>query len=607
MNIEILHPSVAAQIAAGEVVERPASVVKELVENAIDAHATNVRVSIQEGGTQSILVVDDGAGIPEAQMMLAFSRHATSKLQTAEDLVTIGTLGFRGEALPSIAAVSLLTCISRTQQADAGTRITLRYGDPQHNPQPASSAPGTSVKVEHLFSNQSARLKFLKTKPTEAAQVQRVTTRYAMAYPQIRFQYVNDGRENFLTHGTGDLRETILQIWGSEVAQKMLPVLLESHDIKVEGYTSNPDLHRSNRNDIAITVNGRWVQDSNLAWAVEKGYRNALPIGRRPLAVVHLSIPSHLVDVNAHPTKQEVRFRQESKVFAAVQRAIQDSLVGHGLVHQPAARPFTSRTPGRRGPAYPPATAEQRQPSSTDETLNDQELPYAHQARPAQHPSSPGPVTHHGDVPNLVTTDAAPGANLRDILPQLQLIGQAQHTFILADSPDGIYILDQHAAHERVIYDQIRQLHDSGSVPSQLLMMSEEAALDAFQQQTMADHQELIRQHGFEFHHLRDQVWEITAIPHQLTRDHSPSAANVVQQMLDEFAVQQVMNSPQQAIAATIACHSAARAGDSLGEPQMKAIIDQLANTPEPHRCPHGRPTIIHLSKLRLEQEFRRR
>ena len=468
MNIEILHPSVAAQIAAGEVVERPASVVKELVENAIDAHATNVRVSIQEGGTQSILVVDDGAGIPEAQMMLAFSRHATSKLQTAEDLATIETLGFRGEALPSIAAVSLLSCISRTQQADAGTRITLRYGDPQHNPQPASSAPGTSVKVEHLFSNQSARLKFLKTKPTEAAQVQRVTARYAMAYPQIRFQYVNDGRENFLTHGTGDLRETILQIWGSEVAKNMLPVLLESNEIKIEGYTSNPDLHRSNRNDIAITVNGRWVQDSNLAWAVEKGYRNALPIGRRPLAVIHLSIPSHLVDVNAHPTKQEVRFRQESKVFADVQRAIQDSLISHGLVHQPAARPFTSRKPGRRGPAYPPPTEEQRQPSPADETLNDQESPTTHQAPPAQRPSSPGPVTHHGDVPNLVTTDTAPGVNLRDILPQLQLIGQAQHTFILADSPDGIYILDQHAAHERVLYDQIRQLHDSGSVPSQL-------------------------------------------------------------------------------------------------------------------------------------------
>ena len=211
MNIEVLHPSVAAQIAAGEVVEKPASVVKELVENAIDAGANHVRVMIEEGGTRSIQVVDNGAGIPAEQMMLAFSRHATSKLRTADDLTSIETLGFRGEALPSIAAVSLLTCTSRTESADAGIRITLRYGDPQHNPQPASSQPGTSIKVENLFGNQPARLKFLKTKPTEAAQVQRVMARYAMAYPQIRFQYVSDGRENFITYGTGDLRETMLQ------------------------------------------------------------------------------------------------------------------------------------------------------------------------------------------------------------------------------------------------------------------------------------------------------------------------------------------------------------------------------------------------------------
>ena len=605
MNIEVLHPSVAAQIAAGEVVERPASVVKELIENAIDAHATQIQVNIEEGGTRSILVVDDGAGIPEAQLMLAFSRHATSKLQTAEDLVTIQTLGFRGEALPSIAAVSLLTCTSRTQDADAGTRVTLRHGEPQHNPQPASSPPGTSIKVEHLFGNQPARLKFLKTKPTEAAQVQRVITRYAMAYPQVRFHYVN-GRETMLTHGTGDLRETILQIWGADVAKKMLPVLLQTPEVNVEGFTSNPDLHRSNRNDIAITVNGRWVQDSNLAWAVEKGYGNALPIGRRPLAVVHLSVPSNLVDVNAHPTKQEVRFRQESKVFAAVQRAIQESLVGHGLVYQPTARTFASRPPRHRVTTNPP-TVELGQAFPSNDPISNEEQPSARQSRSAARPSNPSPITHHGDVPTMVTTDSAPGVNLRNILPQLRIIGQAQHTFILADSQDGIYMLDQHAAHERVIYDQLWQLQDSTSAPSQHLMIPEEAQLDAFQHQTMTEHQELISQHGFQFRHLRDQIWEVSALPQQLTRDHSPSPADAIQKMLDEFATEQVISSPKQAIAATIACHSAARAGDTLGERQMKAIIEQLANTAEPHRCPHGRPTIIHISMLRLEQEFRRR
>ena len=608
MIIEVLLPSVAAQIAAGEVVERPASVVKELVENAIDAGANHVRVMIEEGGTRSIQVVDDGAGIPADQMMLAFSRHATSKLRTADDLTSIETLGFRGEALPSIAAVSFLTCTSRTENADAGTRITLRYGDPQHNPQPASSSPGTSTKVENLFSNQPARLKFLKTKPTEAAQVQRVMARYAMAYPQIRFQYVNDGRENFLTHGTGDLRETILQIWGTEVASKMLPVLLESPDVKVDGYAGNTDLHRSNRNDIAITVNGRWVQDRNLAWAVEKGYANSLPMGRHPIAVIHLSVPSNLVDVNAHPTKQEVRFRHESKIFSAVQHAVQESLSAHGFVHQPASRPFTSRTPTRGGPtSNPPSPTERHPPVAADAAPQRQGSSRTHQGGLAPRSVSNDPITHHGDVPTLVTADTAPHVNLRDVLPQLRVIGQAQRTFILADSPDGLYVLDQHAAHERVIYDQVRQLRDSADVTSQRLMMSEQANLDAFQHQTLVDHQDLISEHGFEFRHLHDHLWEVTALPQPLTRDHSPSAEYALQKLLDEFAAEQVISSPQQAIAATIACHSAARAGDVLGEAQMQAIIEQLGNTPEPHRCPHGRPTIIHLSKLRLEQEFRRR
>ncbi len=611
-QIEVLHPSVAAQIAAGEVVERPASVVKELVENAIDAKASNVQVYIRDGGTRSIHVVDNGDGIPEADLMLAFSRHATSKLRTAEDLTDIQTLGFRGEALPSIAAVSLLTGTSRHQAAESGTSITLRYGEPQHNPQPASSQVGTSIKVENLFSNQPARLKFLKTKPTEAAQVQRVITSYAMACPHIRFQYVNDDRENFITYGTGNLQETILQIWGAEVAHKMLPVLLESPDVNVEGYTSNPDLTRSNRNDIYITVNGRWIQDRNLAWAIEKGYGNALPIGRRPIAVVHLTMPSHLVDVNAHPTKQEVRFRHESKIFAAVQQAIQDSLVGHGLVHQPASRPFASRAHTRRGTSSPPHPTEQHQPFNedqalADESVNHEESPLTHQTRPSQRPGSPSPITHHGDVPAMVTTDTAPHVNLRDTLPQLKVIGQAQRTFILADSPDGIYVLDQHAAHERVIYDEVQRLHDSASILSQRMMMPEQATLNEFQNQTLIDNQDLISQHGFEFHHLHHQIWEITALPQPLTQDRSPSAEHAMQKLLDEFAAEQIISSPQQAIAATIACHSATRAGDVLSQDEMQSIITKLSNTPEPHRCPHGRPTIIHLSKLRLEQEFQRR
>ena len=272
MDIRVLPPNAATQIAAGEVVERHASVVKELVENAIDAGATQISVSIEQGGTRSIRVQDNGSSIPAKQVETAFSRHSTSKLRTADDLRNIATLGFRGEALPSIAAVSVLTCVTCTANAEAAARYRIRFGEVEDQPRPTGTAVGTGITVESLFGNQPAKLKFLRTKPTEASHVQRVVARYAMAYPHIRFGYSNDGKETFRTNGTGNLQETILSIMGHDVASKMLPVLLDTNDVNVSGYVGNTDLHRSNRNDISVTVNGRWIQDSNLSYAIEQGY-----------------------------------------------------------------------------------------------------------------------------------------------------------------------------------------------------------------------------------------------------------------------------------------------------------------------------------------------
>ena len=347
-------------------IERPASVVKELVENAIDAGARQISVAIQQGGTRSIRVQDNGSGIPAHQLETAFARHATSKLRTADDLRDIATLGFRGEALPSIAAVSILTCVTCTADAQAATRHRIAYGQADGPPRPVGAAIGTTVEVEHIFGNQPARLKFLKTKPTEASQAQRVVARYAMAYPDVQFQFVNDDHTTFRTDGTGKLLETILSIMGSETAHNMLPVLLESDDVTVSGYVGNTDLHRSNRNDISVTVNGRWVQDTNLAYAIEQGYHSSLPIGRRPIAVIHLRVAADLVDVNAHPTKQEVRFRHGSKIFAAVQKAVREALSAHGVIHRPPTPPMrrggrqpaaqTRERPSRSSPFQPRAT-----------------------------------------------------------------------------------------------------------------------------------------------------------------------------------------------------------------------------------------------------------
>ena len=611
MTIAVLPARVAAQIAAGEVVERPASVVKELVENAIDAGATQVNVSIEQGGTKSVRVQDNGSGIPADQVATAFSRHATSKLRTADDLHSIATLGFRGEALPSIAAVSVLTCVTCTADADAATQYRIRYGEPEYPPRPTGAAVGTSITVADLFGNQPARLKFLRTKPTEATQAQRVVARYAMAYPSIRFQYTNDGNETFRTNGTGKLQETILSIMGHDTASKMLPVLLETDDVNVSGYVGNTDLHRSNRNDISVTVNGRWIQDSNLAYAIEQGYSNSLPMGRRPIAVIHLLVPAEMVDVNAHPTKQEVRFRHESKIFAAIQRAIRETLSAHGAIHQPASRPFgDSSQRSYRGPTLNHARLGQ-EPDARNladvETARQSHTPdRTSPSAPVRRPDGARRSTQPIEDP-LVTTDLQAGHNLRDTIPELRLIGQAQLTFILADGPDGLYVLDQHAAHERVIFDQVFDRRTSQPADAQNLMLPERATLDEFQHETLVQHLALIEQQGFQLQPLNDLCWQINALPLSLTAPHCPRPEHVLQRLLDEFAAEQVISSPEQAVAATIACHSAVRAGDALGPDEMQAIIKQLAETAEPHRCPHGRPTVVQISTLRLEQEFRRR
>ena len=400
MEILTLSLQVAAQIAAGEIVERPASVVKELVENAIDAGADSIKVSIRGGAAAFSQVVDNGHGIPANQVVAAFGRHATSKLRVADDLLSLATLGFRGEALPGVAAVSRLTCLTGSAGQPAAVQYTIDQGMPAGPPEPTGASEGATITVERLFRNQPARLKFLKTKATETAQAQRVVARYAMAYPGIRFAFNHDGNRIFATYGTGKLSETLLQPLGAEAAVKPLPVLLETPDATVSGYIGNPDLHRSNRSDICVIANCRWVQDRNLSYAIEQGYANSLPQGRRPVAVISITVPPEMVDVNAHPTKQEVRFRREPQVFGAVRRAAREALSTHGMVHRPAGRPF-------RTASAPSASHQQAR----------REGEHAPPSGHAQHPRRDTAAAAHSAEPPLVTTDIQPPHNLRDTIP----------------------------------------------------------------------------------------------------------------------------------------------------------------------------------------------
>jgi DNA mismatch repair protein MutL len=432
MTIRVLSDKVASQIAAGEVVERPASVVKELVENSIDAGATDVRVETREGGKRSIRVVDDGRGVPAAEVELAFRRHSTSKLSTVDDLDRITTLGFRGEALASIASVSRVTFVTRAADESVGTLLRLEGGKVVAQ-QESGRPPGTAVTIEDLFFNVPARRKFLRTDRTERGHIGGWLTRYAMAYPELRFTLSHDEQIVFQSAGNGQLRDVLVAVYGLELGAAFLEVVSDEREtsIQVAGFVSPPTLHRANRSYITLFVNGRWVQDTRLTYAVIQAYHTLLPTGRYPLGVVMVRLPPEEVDVNVHPAKAEVRFRDGDAAFRAVQKAVRRVLVEQSPVPL-ATRPSTSwltAAPFRPG-------REER----FERLVGLRPRPAAEQLR-----------FEEGAV-DVTRPDEAALVASSDRLPPLRVVGQVGTTYIVAEGPGGMYLIDQHAAHERVLF-----------------------------------------------------------------------------------------------------------------------------------------------------------
>ena len=578
MPIQQLPPHVAAQIAAGEVIERPASVVKELVENSLDASATSIAVSIREGGVAEIRVTDDGCGISSDELGLAFRHHATSKLSTVEDLNTVSTLGFRGEALPSVAAVARVICTTRTPDSDAGARIEFRHGAGVGERR-EGCPPGTSVQVAGLFGDLPARRKFLRSAPAEAARVQEVVTRYALAHPEVRFTLVVDGREAINTPGSGRLQDAILSIYGAEVAGRMLPVSLADGEVAVDGYTSAPELNRRNRSYTTLLVNRRWVYDRSIYYAIEQAYQGTLPDRRFPFAIVNISAPAEQVDVNSHPTKREVRFRNGDRLFSLVQRAVREALIAHA----------PARTATR---SFAPVDADPQPPSS---------------------PVTPRLASTGGAAPRndglaLPTTALAPAeGSLRDVLADLRVVGQIRQTYIVAEGGSGMYLIDQHAAHERVVFDQIRQRVREGQRPSQPLLAPMTAELSASQAVTLESYADLLADYGFMLEPFGDRAWLVRSLPAGLAARANPDPAAALSDLLDAVAVEQVVMEREDALAATVACHGSVRAGMTLAQEEMDALLRQLQTAENPHHCPHGRPTVVHFSEYQLEREFGRR
>lgn len=601
MPIHILPEKLIAQIAAGEVVERPTSVVKELLENALDAGAKTIHVATQEGGRKLIRVSDDGMGISADEVELAFARHATSKLTKLEDLEQLQTLGFRGEALASIASVSRLMMTTRHYGENIGTQIRIEGGTITQKI--AVGVPnGTVVTIENLFYNTPARLKFLKSENTEKRHIVALVTNYAIAYPQVKFILEQDGREIFRSIGNGQLADVVVRAVGLESFKHMLEVYAEDPaqgdrpPVRVWGYASAPDLSRADRGNITLFVNGRWIQDTKLTYAVVQAYHTLLMTGRYPIAVLMVEIPPHEVDVNVHPTKAEVRFRDPNAVFSAIQRAVRMAVIGK------------ANTPDIRLRGGNPSTS----PLSTEATWNlgsarprTAELPFNMTDTgqyPQQYPQkyTPDEEFDLSDIPEGLGLPQNPRT-----LPMLRVVGQVGAMYIVAEGPAGMYLVDQHAAHERILYEQYMARFSSQEIAVQQALSGQTITFSPSEAGLVLDKLESLKAVGFDMETFGNNTFVIRSIP-AILADKDP--VTVISGVIDDLQAdkQPGMGKIEEKLIRFVCRHVAVKAGQILNHHQMQDLIRQLEFTRNPHTCPHGRPTLLHLSGDQLAREFGR-
>jgi DNA mismatch repair protein MutL len=555
MPIKVLEPEVVSKIAAGEVVERPASVIKELIENSLDAGATQISIEAQGGGVELIKVSDNGAGIPASELELAFHRYATSKISNIADLGNIGSLGFRGEALPSIAAVAEVEIVTKTPSDSIGSYMYLRKGDVVRK-ESRARPQGSTITVRRLFRYFPVRLKFLKSVNTENSHIAHLVSQYALAFSEVKFSLVLDKRLSLRTTGNGDLREVVNEIYGPELAQRMLKVEQKDGLAKVGGLTSPPSLARSNRNYLSFFINRRWVHSPLLTRATEEAYRGLLMDGRHPIAIINISLPVQEVDVNVHPAKAQAKFCHEQAVFSSVQKAIEGTLAKTAIA-SPKAVPF-SLSPGQW-----------------------------------QSPRMIMDIQPDFVVAQLPTLE----------LPVLRVLGQLANTYIIAEGPSGLYLIDQHAAHERILYDRILTQWSQKEVEVQGLLQPITIELSPREEETLKAIKEFLTQFGFSIEPFGNRSYVIRAIPALMAR---ANIIEVISVLLDSLASKEGLNPWEEKVAQSLACHGAIRGGQQLSNEEMRELIKQLEQTKQPRSCPHGRPTMIHLSSHQLEKEFGR-
>jgi len=591
MPIRLLSSEVASQIAAGEVIERPASVVKELLENSLDAGARSITITIEEAGKKLIEVADDGSGIPSGELELAAARHATSKLVRSDDLFSISTLGFRGEALASIGSVSRMTITSRVQNENEGAHLIVEGGKSDRLTKVGATV-GTTTRVADLFHNVPARLKFLKADVTERRAIDLLVTRYALAYPEKRIK-LSDGKNITLqTSGDGDRRSILAALYGVDVAKQMLEIMAEEDGLRLTGFISPTSLTRSNRKEITFFINGRWVHDNSLTSALLQAYHTLLMVGRYPLTALFLEIRANEVDVNVHPAKAEVRFRNQDKIFSFVQRSTRKALLAYSPVPNMASSLWgTTRT----------VPSEPARHVGLDWSIGHDELPV--NSDPLSAGSDPSSSGEEAQAANRKSEVESPSFTP---IPLLRLIGQIGATYLVAEGPDGLYLVDQHAAHERVLFEKLMAQHAMKNIPSQTLLTPAVVTLPPQSANLLITQLPVLQHFGFDVEEFGPNTFQVRAMPVLFMGSDATAALRALVEDFEEDETP-LQNEIEAKLAARVCKRMAVKAGHVLSTEEQRALLANLESCDSPRTCPHGRPTMIHLSVDVLERQFGRR
>jgi DNA mismatch repair protein MutL len=583
-RIRLLDPHTVNQIAAGEVVERPAAALKELLENALDAAATRIEIDLVDSGRTMIRVSDNGIGMTADEARQALQRHATSKIATADDLTHVKTLGFRGEALPSIASVSRMTLSTAVED---GLRTVYRIENSNIEEAAGTSGPrGTEITVEDLFYNTPARLKFLKSDTTELGACLDVISRYAIAYPWVALVFRHNQQIGVETTGSGDMLEAISSVWSRELARSLAEVRTEAAGIKLHGFVSPPHVTRHTRSYQYLTVNGRPVRTRTLTVALDQAYRDLTPEKRYPIVALNLEIDPAKLDVNVSPTKSEVKFQQEGAAFDALRVAVKSALMEHGMMPEAGAVAAVNEALSAARPSYQP--------------FHLADLSYQ-----AQSPLSTlsVPMPESGLTMPAVTSERLP---FIDLLDGLRVIGQAMNTFIIAETAKGIVIIDQHVAHERILYEYLCGIRGKSAIEKQALLVPVPVHLDKRAAVLFKDRMHEVEAVGFDLEAFGGDSYLIRAAPAALK---GKDPAKVLRDLIDELVescVTRRLAPTREQIWIMSSCKMAVKAGDPLSMAEMEKLILDLSSTENPYLCPHGRPITITLGVDDLLRKFKR-